>query len=449
MRLLKKAIEKDKSGFVQLLPEESEDMWRESPDGRDSGAPGRSKRGWTVVRAFRRAPDIYNILQIGDQLRASTLRRVVTESASGATDKSTVRTTLTIRVTKVDFDVQGMMLRVNGRNIVENKWVKLGQYHTLDLELNRSFMLYKAEWDMIALDTIEEATDITKRAEIAAIVMQDGLANICLVMESLTITRQRIETFIPKKWKGTTSGHDKALVKFFDQVYQGILRHINLAIVKVVIIASPAFVRERMFEYILSEATRTDNRLVLENRSKFVLVHCSSGHKQALREVLADKAIQSKLADTRYARESRALELFFRTLNDVPEKAYYSYNHVRLAADLGAVGTLLVTDALFRSADIPTRRKYVQLVEDVRNSGGEVMVLSSLHISGEQLQSVSGVAAILKFPMEEPEEGFVEEEMPQAQDYDNIEDELEALKTSNKMSKGLIDDVWADDDRMM
>lgn len=171
------------------------------------------------------------------------MRRVVTESATGATDKTTVRTTLTIRVTAVDFDVQGMMLRVNGRNIVENKHVKLGQYHTLDLELKRNFMLYKAEWDMIALQTIEDATDIAKRAEIAAVVMQDGLANICLVMESLTITRQRIEMFIPKKWKGLTSAQDKAMTRFFEQVYQGILRHIDLNVVKVVILASPGFVR--------------------------------------------------------------------------------------------------------------------------------------------------------------------------------------------------------------
>lgn len=170
---------------------------------------------------------------------------------TGASDKTTVRTTLTIRVTAIDFDVQGMMLRINGRNIVENKWVKLGQYHTLDLELNRPFTLYKPEWDLIALQTITDATDITKRAEIAAVVMQDGLANLCLIMESLTITRQRIEVVIPKKWKGTTSGHDKAMIRFFEQVYQALLRHVNFEVVKVIILASPAFVRVRFEQFLV------------------------------------------------------------------------------------------------------------------------------------------------------------------------------------------------------
>jgi protein pelota len=40
----------------------------------------------------------------------------------------------------------------------------------------------------------------------------------------------------------------------------------------------------------------------------------------------------------------------------------------------------------------------------VRDNGGVVHVFSALHVSGEQLSLVSGVAAILKFPMPEIEE---------------------------------------------
>lgn len=38
----------------------------------------------------------------------------------------------------------------------------MGAYHTLDLELNRKFALYKDEWDSVALDRIETACDVTK-----------------------------------------------------------------------------------------------------------------------------------------------------------------------------------------------------------------------------------------------------------------------------------------------
>ena len=35
--------------------------------------------------------------------------------------------------------------------------------------------------------------------------------------------------------------------------------------------------------------------------------------------------------------------------------------------------------------------------------GGKVLIYSSLHNSGEQLNQLTGVAAILSFPMEEPD----------------------------------------------
>ena len=37
-----------------------------------------------------------------------------------------------------------------------------------------------------------------------------------------------------------------------------------------------------------------------------------------------------------------------------------------------------------RSADVPTRQRYVGLVESVRDGGGTVKVFSSLHVSGER-----------------------------------------------------------------
>ena len=52
----------------------------------------------------------------------------------------------------------------------------MGAYHTIDLELHRNFTVYKHEWDSIDLDRIDQACDVTQRAEIAAIVMQEGAA---------------------------------------------------------------------------------------------------------------------------------------------------------------------------------------------------------------------------------------------------------------------------------
>uniref|UniRef100_A0AAX7SDD5 Protein pelota homolog n=1 Tax=Astatotilapia calliptera TaxID=8154 RepID=A0AAX7SDD5_ASTCA len=104
MKLLHKDIEKDNAGQVTLVPEEAEDMWH-----------------------------TYNLLQVGDSLRASTIRKVQTESPTGSVGSSRVRTTLTLCVETIDFDTQACQLRVKGTNIEENQYVKMGAYHTIDL----------------------------------------------------------------------------------------------------------------------------------------------------------------------------------------------------------------------------------------------------------------------------------------------------------------------------
>jgi protein pelota len=379
MKLINKSLEKDDSGFITLLPEELEDMWH-----------------------------VYNLISKEDMIKATTIRRLQSESATGSTTSQRVRLTLTITVESVNFDPQVGLLRINGKVSSENPYVKMGSYHTIDLELNRNFTLYKSEWDTIALERVEDACDVTKQAEVAAVVLQEGLANICFLTQHMTIVRQRIESPIPRKRKGSTSNHDKGLEKFYEQIYQGILRHIHFDIVKAVIIASPGFVKDQVYNYIFDQAVKTDNKVIIENKSKFVLIHSSSGHKHALTEVMQDPSVQAKLADTKSAREVQALDKFYEMMNMDPDRAFYGYDHVSKANNRGAINTLLVTDELFRSADISTRKKYVSLVEQVREQNGKVFVFSSMHPSGEQLNQLTGVAAILNFPLPDIED--IEEE---------------------------------------
>jgi protein pelota len=67
-----------------------------------------------------------------------------------------------------------------------------------------------------------------------------------------------------------------------------------------------------------------------------------------LQEVLQDPSIQKQLSDTKYAQEVLILDRFFKMLNDDPDRAFYGWNHVRKAGERGAIGTLLLSDELFR-----------------------------------------------------------------------------------------------------
>ena len=87
------------------------------------------------------------------------------------------------------------MLRLKGRNIEENPHVKMGASHTIELELNRKFELRKALWDSIHLDRIEQATDPGRSADLAAVIMQEGLAQVAIGFNVLnTFLKTKEET---------------------------------------------------------------------------------------------------------------------------------------------------------------------------------------------------------------------------------------------------------------
>ena len=117
---------------------------------------------------------------------------------------------LTIRVTSLDFDPQSAQLHVSGRIAEETKYTKVGQYHTLDLELQRNFTLEKNDgWDSVARNLVKEACDVGKSADVWAVVMQEGLANIAVLTGARTVLRQRIEVGVPRKRGGRAGEHDK------------------------------------------------------------------------------------------------------------------------------------------------------------------------------------------------------------------------------------------------
>jgi protein pelota len=106
---------------------------------------------------------------------------------------------VTIQVEKIEFDASQCSLRLNGPNVKENEHIRMGQYHTLEIELGRAFTISKDCWDSIHMELLDELSDPMKKAEVAAVVMQEGLAHLCLIKSAMTKTCARIEKSMPKK----------------------------------------------------------------------------------------------------------------------------------------------------------------------------------------------------------------------------------------------------------
>lgn len=397
MRLVKRNINSDGSGAVTLCPEEPEDMWH-----------------------------AYNLVLIGDFLTASAVRRVTNESSTtGSTSSQRVHTNLSIKVKSLDFDPQAGQLHVSGQIARENKYAKIGQHHTLDLELNRNFTIDKvvegkdggAGWDSVAQAQLMEAVDPNKSTEAVAVVMQEGLGNICFLTSHQTILRQRVEASVPRKRTGAgrSADHDKGLQKFYSTVLDTLLRQLEVLLENKdssasfpILLASPGFVAQGFLKYINETAANRGEKLLqdLVKRKAFIVVHSSSGHLHSLNEVLNSPEVRARLQNTQYARETAVMDDFFALLRKDDGRAWYGPREVEQAVDKGAVGrgggVLLVNNDLFRSQDVATRRRWVMLVDRVRDvEGGEVRILSSDHESGKRLEGLGGIAAILTFPIEE------------------------------------------------
>lgn len=115
------------------------------------------------------------------------------------------------------------------------------------------------------------------------------------------------------------------------------------------------------------------------------------------------------IKDTKAAKEIKVLDEFHKLLAHDSTKAFYGAGHVFAAAEMGAIHKLLLIDSLFRSVDIKKRQKYVEFVEDLRKGGVEVHIFSSAHVTGEALNKITGIAAILRFPLPELEDQEIPE----------------------------------------
>jgi len=346
---------------------------------------------------------IYNLVRIGDVVTANTYRKVSRDTGTNV-ETEKVRLTLTIRVESIDYDAEGMEIRLKGKNLTENEHVKLGAYHTLELEPHRAFTISKDEWDGLDIDRINQSTNPAASAELAVVMITEGYAIVCLVGRNCTVVKSKVESSIPRKKGAASAGYEKSINRFNEKVLDAVVRAVDWNVIKCLVIAGPGFAKDSFRGFLDLEAQRKENKELLQNRSKIIIASASSPYKHSIKEVLASPEVAVKIKDTKAAQEVQKLADFMHMLGSDSARAFYGPGHVFAAHELGAIQTLLLSDSLFRTADPVRRTKYSNLVEEVRNGGGEAFIFSGAHTSGEQLNQLSGIAAILRFPLPEIED---------------------------------------------
>lgn len=368
---------------------------------------------------------LYNLICKGDFIKTITFRKVAHESGGIKSSSIKKKIDITIKVEEVEYDQKEGILRFKGKNVSENDYISIGQYQAIEIAKGLMFTLFKKSWDEMHLERLQQATDPAITSDLAAIVMEEGVAHLYLISSHLTILKAKIEQSIPKKRKGP-SNHDKALHNFFQKILDAIAKNINFDIIKCIIVASPGFVKDQFGNYMADNTCNNKNYdVIYKNLNKFIYVHASNGYKQALQEVLSKPEVLCQIKNTKACDDVNVMERYNDILGKDMERICFGFKHIQIAFEKDAIDTLLVSDDYLRKIPTYLRKELSSMMKKIKDTGGNVVKMSSMHYTGEKINSFGGITAILKYAL--PELNDVEEEIVNVDEMetDHHQEEIE------------------------
>ena len=359
-----KVLKKDyKHGFIEVIPENSDDLY-----------------------------SIYRILKPGDLIKTITTRRIRRNNEEGRADTGErVKMTLEISVESFAFHGYGDTLRVKGKIVSgPENLVSLGTYHTLVLQPMEKVKITKKVWTSTEIKVIEDAEKASMLAQILIIIIDDDDVHISLITQFSIKTITEYRSGITRKFSDIKQ-YTTEMGKFFTDVLQVIEDANKQYQPKVIILAGPGFIPEDFYDFIKKRNS--------ELTKKIQLIHVSTGGRVGLSEVLSKKLPEKIAEEQRVAYEMRLLDEVFKRIGKQTGTVTYGLNNVKKAIEFGAVDTLLISDDMLKLDDLERREIIDKLVEENEKMRGKTVIMSVLHESGQQLSTLGGIAALLRYPL--------------------------------------------------
>jgi protein pelota len=148
------------------------------------------------------------------------------------------------------------------------------------------------------------------------------------------------------------------------------------------VVVGPGFTREAFVEFLKARDAAIAGK---------VHVHGTAhAGMQGIQEALKAGVGAKVFGESRVGYETGLVEKFLEALATNRPTAY-GPAEVQEAADAGAIETLLVSDAVVRNPGIE------DLMRTVESARGTVVLVSRHHESGQKLEALGGIAALLRF----------------------------------------------------
>ncbi len=359
MHIKKKDLKK---GIIQLIPENADDIYLLSL-----------------------------IIKPEDIVYAKTTRRIRRTSQDSVRPDEGRRETFTlgIKVEKVELIGMSEAIRIQGI-IVEGPEDKIDLYshHTLTIVPREQITIQKEKWEKNDLERLEEAVQASKKAPLIIMALDSDEATIALVNNYST---RYVSNFSPSLTRKSSSvnEYEEDIKQFWSYLTNYLLQLKKEYEPDLIVIAGPGFWKNDFIEYAIKRAP--------ELKPIIMDVSASTGSKTGITEVLS-RGLPAKVAEERRASyESELVKEVLKRLGKNLGTIAYGWEEVEKAATYGAVEHLLVLDRLFM--DPTTREKVEKIIKLVKNSGGKITIMSSLHDTGKTIEGLTGIIALLRFSL--------------------------------------------------
>lgn len=318
---------------------------------------------------------LYNVVEIGDLVTASTTRReekVADKIRAERAEKK--RMTLGIRVEKIEFSENDLRIKILGT--IETGPQDIGQHHTLMIEVGDTLNIGKKKWKESQIERLERAVSDTTKPRIVFVALDQDEATIAVLRqyglkEMTTIRSQRSG----KQYQEKESGGD-----YHGEIISKLKPMVGPEMPLVLL--GPGFEKELLQE----DGKQRDPQLF----SKTFVYHTGQSGMQGINELMKKGLGSSLLRESRVGIEMEAVE---KLMEEIGKEglATYGTEQVNNAACAGAVETLLILDSKLRDGD------YDEMIRNTESQKGNVIVVSEQHDAGKELGSLGGFAAILRY----------------------------------------------------
>ncbi len=331
----------------------------------------RDLRHGRVVVAVESLDDLWHLSQIieaGDAVSSKTTRKVK------ATEKEAEKKTLFLEIRVEGVNFGDGALRVSGRTSEEKEDVPKGSYHTIGVEVGSIVGIAKESWPRYHLKRLEQAA---KNQAKTIILILDREEAIFALLKS-----QGYEILAELKGKVAKKGIETVTKNFYAELAESLSGYVGRHNAENVVVASPAFWKDELVKELKDDGLK----------KKVVLATCSSVGRNAIEEVLKRPELGEVLKMQRAAEESRLVEqLMVEIAKD--GLAAYGKKEVDDAVSSGNVKSILITGAFIGK----NRKKGEELMRAADAVSGDVAIINSENEAGQKLDSLGGVAVLLRY----------------------------------------------------